>query len=92
MPAKREEENNPGLSIGGEKNPATPHYIGLRHTDLALRFNEDKAVWRSFDEKRALRRLLGSRTPLSEETQDRLDWEEAERECRPMRAIGFFHE
>ena len=58
--------------------------------ELARRFNEEEAVWRCFEHKRALRRLLGSRTPLSEEILDDLDWQEAERECRPVRAIGFF--
>jgi hypothetical protein len=32
--------------------------------ELARRFNEDEAVWRCYEHKRALRRLLGSRTPL----------------------------
>jgi hypothetical protein len=60
--------------------------------ELARRFNEDEAVWRAFKQKRALRQLHGSMTPLSDETLDRLDWEEAERECREECAIGFFHE
>ena len=59
--------------------------------ELARRFNEDEAVWRAFEHKRALRRMLGSDTPLPEETLDWLDWREAERECRPVRAIGFFY-
>jgi hypothetical protein len=56
--------------------------------DLARRFNEDEAVWRSFEEKRRIRRLLGSPSPFSEEVLDALDWSEAEREVRPSRAIG----
>jgi hypothetical protein len=32
--------------------------------ELARRFNEDEAVRRSYEHKRELRRLLGSRTPL----------------------------
>jgi len=57
---------------------------------LARRFNEDEAVWRAFENKRALRKLLGSNTPLPEEILDDLDWQAAERECRASRAVGFF--
>ena len=59
--------------------------------ELARRFNEDEAVWRSYEHKRALRRLLGSRSPLPEDILDYLDWQAAERECRAVRAVGFFH-
>jgi hypothetical protein len=52
--------------------------------ELARRFNEDEAVWRTFEKKRALRKLLGSNTPLPEEILDWLDWQEAERECHAM--------
>ena len=58
--------------------------------ELARRFNEDEAIWRAFEKKRAFRKLLGSNTPLSEEILDDLDWQAAERECRPARAVGFF--
>jgi hypothetical protein len=58
--------------------------------ELARRFNEDEEVWRAFEEKRALRKLLGSDTPLPEEILDGLDWQAAERECRMLRAVGFF--
>jgi hypothetical protein len=57
--------------------------------ELARRFNEDEAVWRSYEDKRALRHLLGSRASLPEEILDDLDWQAAERECRAVRAIGF---
>ncbi len=57
--------------------------------ELARRFNEDEAVWRSYDQKRALRKLLRSRSPLPDEILDYLDWQAAERECREIRAIGF---
>lgn len=50
--------------------------------ELARRFNEDEAVWRRYRQKRELRRLLGSPSPLPEEVLDDLDWLEAERECR----------
>jgi hypothetical protein len=59
--------------------------------ELARRFNEDEAVWRCYEYKRALRRLLGSRSPLPDNILDHLDWQAAERECRDMRAIGFLH-
>ena len=59
------------------------------------RFNEDEAVWRCFARKRARRkrlqrllRLLDSPPPLTEEQLDELDWLAAEREARPVRAIG----
>ena len=58
-------------------------------------FNEDEAVWRCFEEKRALRkellellRSLNSPSSLTEEELDQLDWLAAEREARPVRAIG----
>jgi len=57
--------------------------------ELARIFNEDEAIWRAFEHKRELRRRLpGSRTPLPEEILDDLDWREAERESRQVRAIG----
>ena len=64
-------------------NPTT------RAEELARRFNEDEAVWACFEEKRLLRKLSGERCPLREEMLDRLDWSEAERECREIRCIGF---
>ena len=61
------------------------------------RFNEDEAVWRCFARKRALRkrllRLLGpldSQPPLTKKQLDDLDWLAAEREARPVRAIGIW--
>lgn len=54
---------------------------------FARRFNEDESVWRCYEHKRELRRLLGLRLPISEEAHD-LDWFEAEREYRKMRCIG----
>jgi hypothetical protein len=59
--------------------------------ELPHRFNEDEAVWRAFEYNRALRRLLGSDTPLSEDILDYLDWQAAARECRAVSAVGFFH-
>ena len=58
-------------------------------------FNEDEAVWRCFVRKRARRKrlhrllcLLDSQPQLTEEKLDQLDWLAAEREARPVRAIG----
>jgi hypothetical protein len=55
---------------------------------LANRFTEDETVWRRYRQKRDLRRLRGSLSPLPEEVLDYLDWLEAERECREMRCVG----
>lgn len=61
------------------------------------RFNEDEAVWRCFARKRKrrkrLQRLLGPlvpQPPLTERQLDDLDWLAAEREARPVRAIGIW--
>jgi hypothetical protein len=59
--------------------------------ELVRLFNEDEAVWRCYEHKRALRRLLGSRAPLSEHILDYLDWQEAEREFREVRAVASIH-
>ena len=60
--------------------------------ELARRFNEDEAVWRCYQQKRKLRRAiqrkLGTRSSLPEKALDQIDWCEAERECRTIRAIG----
>lgn len=56
--------------------------------ELVRRFNEDEAVWRRYRQKRELRRLRGSSSRFSEEVLDRLDWLEAERECRERRLVG----
>jgi hypothetical protein len=58
--------------------------------EMARRFNEDEAVWRRYEHKRTLRRLLAEHSPLSEKNLDDLDWQAAERECREVRAVGFF--
>ena len=54
--------------------------------DLARKFNEDETVWQAFDRRRALRSLLGS--VLSVPDEDLADWLAAEREARPVRAVG----
>jgi hypothetical protein len=65
----------------------------LEAQELARRNNENEAVWRCYEHKRELRRLLGPDPgqSLPEDVLDDLDWQEAERECRPVRAIGFLH-
>ena len=60
--------------------------------ELIRRFNEDEAVWRCYQQKRRLRRILQCYLPKSSrrsaKTLDLLDWQTAERECRSARAIG----
>ena len=55
--------------------------------ELARKFNEDEAGWRAFEFRRSLRSLLGS--VLSAPDEDLADWLAAEREARPVRAVGF---
>ena len=58
--------------------------------ELARRFNEAEAVWRRYEARRAQRHVPGlkSSAPLPEAILDALDWEAAEREGRPVRAVG----
>lgn len=58
--------------------------------EIARDFNDDEAVWRAFNARKRLREMLGTPLPLDEETADALDWQWAEREARPIRAIGAF--
>jgi len=58
-------------------------------------FNDDEAVWRCFAKKRARRKKLlellaslNAPSALTEDELDQLDWLAAEREARPIRAIG----
>lgn len=55
--------------------------------ELVRHFNEDEAVWRRYRQKRELRRLRTSSNPLPKEVLDRLDWLEAERECRERQYV-----
>ena len=59
------------------------------------RFNEDETVWRCYVKKRARRkrlqkllRSLDLEPACTEEELDQRDWIAAEREARPVRAIG----
>jgi len=56
--------------------------------ELANNFNEDEAVWRRYRQKRGLRLLRGSSRLFLDAVLDRLDWLEAERECRQKRYLG----
>jgi len=56
---------------------------------LARQFNDDETVWRAFERRRLIRRFLRSRSPLPDGCLDRADWLAAERDARPVRAIGF---
>jgi hypothetical protein len=56
--------------------------------EIARRLNEDEALWQNYQHKRALRRMLGSPSPLPEDILDYLDWQEAHRECHVVRAVG----
>lgn len=62
----------------------------LDSQELARCFNEEEAVWRNYEHKRALRRLLGSRSSLPEEILNYLDRLEAERERGVTRCVGSF--
>ena len=54
--------------------------------ELARLFNEDEAIWQSYESRRRLR--LRNETMLPDEILDELDWIEAERECREIRLVG----
>jgi len=56
--------------------------------DLARKFNEDEAVWRAYERRKTMRKILGLQDPLSEDCLGNLDRLEAEREARPVRATG----
>lgn len=63
--------------------------------ELARRNNENAAVHRVYCAKRRLRRKLQSKLAspglkLPGKILDELDWRKAEREVRPVRAVGFF--
>jgi hypothetical protein len=55
---------------------------------LSDRFNEDEAVWRSYEQKRQVRRLLVPGLRLPQDILDCLDRLEAQRECRMTRCVG----
>ncbi len=62
----------------------------LSAQELARRNNESAAVHAAYERRRKLRRLLGKKSKRSAKELDDLDWREANREARPVRAVGFF--
>ncbi len=68
--------------------------------ELARKNNEAAAVHAAYRQRRKLRRLLGRKSKLPAKVLDALDpssrnydeasWQAAEREARPVRAVGFF--
>ena len=58
--------------------------------ELARRNNEAAAIHAAYRRRRKLRRLLGKKSKLPAKVLDDLDWQAAEREARPVRAVGFF--
>ncbi len=62
----------------------------LSAQELARRNNESVAVHAAYERRRKLRRLLGKKSKRSAKELDDLDWREANREARPVRAVGFF--
>lgn len=56
--------------------------------ELARRFNEDDTVWCRYQQKRGLDRFRGSSRLFTEEALDRINWLEAEGECRERRYVG----
>ena len=58
--------------------------------ELARRNNENAAVFVAYERRRRLRRLAGKKAKRTSKKLDELDWQAAEREARPVRAVGFF--
>lgn len=56
--------------------------------EQARRFNENEAIRRCFELKRRARKPRPAGSPLTDHMLDDLDWREAVRECRSIRAIG----
>ena len=60
--------------------------------EMARRNNENGAVFAAYQRRRRLRQfaLAGKKTKRTAKELDDLDWQAAEREARPVRAVGFF--
>ena len=57
--------------------------------ELARQFNEDETVWHCYQRKRTARKgRFGLRSRFGEKLVDELDYIAAERETRPVHAIG----
>jgi hypothetical protein len=61
-------------------------WTGIQNGELLAKAAEPD--WRSFEEKRRIRRLLSAPSPFGEKVLDALDWSKADREQRHLRAIG----
>lgn len=61
----------------------------LKAQEIARRNNENAAVFTAYERRRQRRRAdkMGGRTS---KCLDGLDWQAAEREAQPVRAVGFF--
>ena len=68
----------------------TPHNLLAPAQELARQNNENAAVYRAYRVKLQQRRRLKAKSPLPKKTLDVIDWQTAEREARPTRAVGFF--
>ena len=67
----------------------------LSAQEMARQNNENQAVHRVYLRRRRLRRKpdpkpAAKATKRSKKALDRIDWQEVEREERPIRAVGFF--
>jgi hypothetical protein len=58
--------------------------------EMARQNNENVAVYAAYQRRRRLRKLAGKKTKCTAKELDDLDWQVAEREARPVRAVGFF--
>ena len=58
--------------------------------ELARRNNDNATVHAAYRRRRARRRRLGVKSKLPAKVLAALDWQAAEREARPVRAVGFF--
>jgi len=57
--------------------------------ELARRNNENAAVFAVYERRLRLRRLAGKKAGRTSKKLDDLDRQAAEREARPVRAVGF---
>jgi len=71
-------------------NIRSPMNLLFSAQEMARRNNENLAVYAAFQRRRRLRKLAGKKTKRTAKELDDLDWQAAEREARPIRAVGFF--
>ncbi len=62
----------------------------LSAQELARRNNENAAVFAAYERRRKRRRLIAGKKKRISKKLDERDWQAAEREARPVRAVGFF--